>query len=69
MTPPLTIVVPVLNEAAGIAARLRALAPLRERGAEVIVVDGGSTRRHRSRVRAPLADHVLHGTARPRARR
>ncbi len=38
----ITIVVPVLNEAAGIAASLEALAPLRARGHEVIVVDGGS---------------------------
>ena len=38
----LTIVVPVLNEAATLAARLAALAPLRERGAELLVVDGGS---------------------------
>ena len=38
----LSIIVPVLNEAAGIAAALQALAPLRARGHEVIVVDGGS---------------------------
>jgi len=41
--PPLSIVVPVLNEAASIGPRLAALAPLRARGAELIVVDGGST--------------------------
>jgi rSAM/selenodomain-associated transferase 2 len=34
--------VPVLNEASGIASTLAALAPLRARGAELIVVDGGS---------------------------
>jgi rSAM/selenodomain-associated transferase 2 len=39
----LSVIVPVLNEAATIAAAMNALAPLRERGAEVIVVDGGST--------------------------
>ena len=39
----LTVVVPALNEASGIAACLGALAPLRARGHEVIVVDGGST--------------------------
>jgi rSAM/selenodomain-associated transferase 2 len=39
----LTIVVPVLNEAAGIAESLQALAPLRAQGVEVIVVDGGSS--------------------------
>ncbi|WP_179190272.1 TIGR04283 family arsenosugar biosynthesis glycosyltransferase [Hydrogenophaga sp. IBVHS1] len=38
----LTIVVPVLNEATTLAARLAALAPFRERGAELLVVDGGS---------------------------
>ena len=38
----LSIIVPVLNEAAGIGATLQALAPLRARGHEVIVVDGGS---------------------------
>jgi len=40
--PRLSIIVPALNEAAGIAATLEALAPLRARGHEVIVVDGGS---------------------------
>jgi rSAM/selenodomain-associated transferase 2 len=39
----LTIVVPVLNESAIIVDALQALAPLRARGAEVIVVDGGSS--------------------------
>jgi rSAM/selenodomain-associated transferase 2 len=38
----LSVVVPALNEAAGIRAALEALAPLRSRGHEVIVVDGGS---------------------------
>ena len=38
----LSIVVPVLNEAAEIEAALQSLAPLRARGCEVIVVDGGS---------------------------
>jgi rSAM/selenodomain-associated transferase 2 len=38
----LTIVIPVLNEAAIIASALQALAQLRARGAEVIVADGGS---------------------------
>ena len=40
--PRLSVIVPCLNEAAGIADALEALAPLRARGAEVIVVDGGS---------------------------
>lgn len=38
----LSIVVPVLNEAAQIVAALSALAPVRRSGAEVIVADGGS---------------------------
>ena len=42
VTPPLAIIVPALNEAAGIVAALTTLAPLRTRGAELIVVDGGS---------------------------
>lgn len=43
MPPPLiSIVLPVLNEAQYIAFTLRDLAPLRQRGVEVIVVDGGS---------------------------
>ena len=43
MTLSISIVMPVLNEAAGIVPTLAALAPLRARGAEVIVVDGGSS--------------------------
>ena len=39
---PLSIIVPCFNEAAEIAATLEALTPLRARGVEVIVVDGGS---------------------------
>jgi rSAM/selenodomain-associated transferase 2 len=56
--PALSIVVPALDEAAGIAAALEALAPLRRRGAEVIVVDGGS-RDATAALAAPLADRVL----------
>ena len=40
--PFLSVVMPVLDEAAGIQATLQALAPLRAWGAELIVVDGGS---------------------------
>ena len=54
----LSIVMPVLNEAAGIAAALAALAPVRARGAEVIVVDGGSRDGTPELARA-LADRVL----------
>jgi len=64
--PALSIVVPVLDEAAGIAAMLQALGPLRSRGAEVIVVDGGS-RDGTPELAAPLADRVL-SSARGRAR-
>ncbi len=39
----LSVVIPALNEAATIVAALAALAPLRSRGHEVIVADGGST--------------------------
>ncbi len=43
LSPPLlSIVMPVLDEAAGIGATLARLQPLRRRGCEVIVVDGGS---------------------------
>ena len=42
MTSRLSVIVPVLDEAVGIAASLAALVPLRARGHEVIVVDGGS---------------------------
>lgn len=38
----LSIIIPVLNEQARIAATLDHLAPLRARGAEIVVVDGGS---------------------------
>lgn len=39
----ISVVVPMLDEAVAIRACLRALAPLRAAGGEVIVVDGGST--------------------------
>jgi rSAM/selenodomain-associated transferase 2 len=54
----LSIIVPVLNERPTIAATLARLAPLRERGAEVIVVDGGSTDASAEAAR-PHADCVL----------
>lgn len=41
----LVIIVPTLNEEAGIDAALARLAPLRERGVRVIVADGGSSDR------------------------
>ena len=54
----LSIVVPVLNEASGIEAHLGRLAPLRARGVELIVVDGGSGDAT-LRLAMPLADRVF----------
>jgi rSAM/selenodomain-associated transferase 2 len=54
----LSIVIPVLDEAAAIGAALAALAPCRARAAEVIVVDGGSRDATVDAAR-PLADHVI----------
>lgn len=54
----LSIIVPVLDEAASIAATLGALQPLRGEQAEVIVVDGGS-RDATCAIARPLADLVL----------
>jgi rSAM/selenodomain-associated transferase 2 len=41
--PKLSIVMPVLNEAASLPGAMQALGALRQRGVEVVVVDGGST--------------------------
>ena len=54
----LSIIVPCLNEAQGIAGSLAALSPLRAYGAEVIVVDGGSNDGTAGRA-ASLADLVI----------
>ena len=54
----LSIVVPTLNEAAGIAATLQHLQALRAAGNEVIVADGGS-RDATPTLAAPLADRVI----------
>ena len=62
--PSFSIIVPVLDEAPGIAAALEALAPMRRAGASVIVVDGGSRDATRT-LAAPLADRV---TEAPRGR-
>jgi rSAM/selenodomain-associated transferase 2 len=43
MKPVLSIVIPALNEAAGIEATLAQLFPLRARGVEIVLADGGST--------------------------
>lgn len=61
----LSIVVPTLDEAPGIASSLQALSALRQRGHELIVVDGGS-RDETVSLATPLADAVLHA-ARGRA--
>jgi len=60
----LSIIVPALDEASGIAATLAALAPLRARGHEVIVADGGSADGTPA-LATPLADKVI---AAPRGR-
>ena len=54
----LSVIVPALDEAAGIEAAAAALEPLRSRGAEVIVVDGGSADATAA-LAAPLADRVI----------
>ena len=54
----LRIVVPVLNEGRTLAVRLRALEPLRKRGVELFVVDGGSTDDTWA-IASSLADQVL----------
>ena len=56
--PSLSIVIPVLDEATTIVAALDALAPLRARGTEIIVVDGGSGDDTAALAR-PLADFVI----------
>lgn len=60
----LAIVMPVLDEAAGIVATLQSLAPLRARGVEIVVADGGS-RDATVALARPLADRVV---AAPRGR-
>jgi rSAM/selenodomain-associated transferase 2 len=62
----LSIIIPALNEAAGIRDTLVPLQPLRARGHEVVVVDGGSTD-GTPRLAQPLADRVI-ASERGRAR-
>lgn len=57
----LSIIIPCLNEAEGIARTLKALQPLRRRGVEVIVVDGGSSDGTVAQS-GPWADQVLTAT-------
>lgn len=54
----LSIVIPVLNEAASIAATLEALSTLRANGAEIIAADGGSAD-DTIALATPLADQLL----------
>ncbi|HVE90028.1 MAG TPA: glycosyltransferase, partial [Burkholderiaceae bacterium] len=61
----LAVVVPVFNEAAAIEAALARLTVLRERGAQVMVVDGGSSDATAALAK-PYADRVLQ-SARGRA--
>lgn len=56
--PRLSIVVPTLQEEAQIESCLRALEPLRARGAEAIVADGGS-RDRTTEIARDLADHII----------
>ena len=60
----ISVVMPVLNEAAGIGATLAGLAPLRAAGHEVIVADGGSS----DDTVALAAARVDHVVAAPRGR-
>jgi rSAM/selenodomain-associated transferase 2 len=54
----ISIIIPALNEAAGIVETLRPLQPLRARGHEVILVDGGSADAT-VEIARPLADRVI----------
>ena len=54
----LSIVVPTLNEAAGIVSFLESVQPLRTRGVEIILADGGS-RDGTVAAAAPLVDRVI----------
>ncbi len=56
--PTLSIVIPVLNEGATLTIRLAALNALRQRGAQIVVVDGGS-QDDSVAVAEAHADHVL----------
>ena len=58
MKPVLSIVIPALNEAAGIEATLQALQPLRARGVELVLADGGSSDTTAAQAR-PWVDSVV----------
>jgi rSAM/selenodomain-associated transferase 2 len=54
----LSVIIPVLDEADGIVQALTALAPMRARGVEIVVADGGSSDQTVERARS-LADRVI----------
>ncbi|MDA8255287.1 MAG: TIGR04283 family arsenosugar biosynthesis glycosyltransferase [Betaproteobacteria bacterium] len=56
--PKLSLIVPTLNEEANIGAALEAAQPLRRRGVEILVVDGGSADRTTA-IAASLSDAVI----------
>jgi rSAM/selenodomain-associated transferase 2 len=58
LAPRLSIIMPVLDEGSRIAAALAALAPLRMRGVEIVIVDGGSADATQGEAR-PFGDLVL----------
>jgi rSAM/selenodomain-associated transferase 2 len=58
----LSIIVPVLNEAQGIVKVVKSLQPFRQRGCQLIVVDGGSDDETAS-LAQPYADKLLHSQA------
>ena len=60
MAPKISLIIPILNEAEIITQTLSALQPLRSRGHEVIVVDGGSKDASQT-LSQPLADRVILG--------
>ena len=65
IAPRLSVIVPTLNEAAEIETVLEALLPLRERGHEIIVADGGSN--DRTRELAARSAHCVISAPRGRA--
>jgi len=58
----ISIIIPALNEAATITDALTALQPMRERGHQVILIDGGS-RDNTIALAEPLVDTLLYSTA------
>jgi rSAM/selenodomain-associated transferase 2 len=63
--PRLSIIMPMLNEAAGLAATLQALTPLLARDAQLVLADGGSTDDTVAIAQAFAAAHAATGQAQP----